>query len=361
MDERLCLRCDWTGETEGSACPRCGAPLYRTGAASAPAPKAGSQPEPEVPQPDAVEAEEDERVDLPPASARGGRVRVIVLALTLAAASFAFALIRDGGPNPVAADGEARPIPDATTQVPRAASPPAPAQQGQCTAAPVPRVLTPTETVPAPTADYLFQGSLESSIGTAPDLIPVGRKRIAYTDEEMIGSTVLSFSDNTGLALPQTRGVVSRDEYTIEILFHFDEVSDYRKILDFRNGSRDGGLYVLNGCLNLFPRPVTSTTPIEADTFAQVVLTRGSSSDVVVGYVDGIRQFVFDDTLGFAEIGPAHTLRFFVDDSRTKVEHSGGVVSQIRLFDSEFSADEVAALACSEVQVPVDTITCLAA
>jgi len=284
---------------------------------------------------------------------------VIVLALTLAAASFAFALIRDGGPDPVAADGEARAAPDATAHVPTASSPPV--QQGRCTAAPVPRVLTPTAIVPAPTADYLFQGSLQSSVGTAPDLIAIGRKRIAFTDEEMIGSTVLSFSDNTGLALPQTRGVVSRDEYTIEILFRFDEVSDYRKILDLKNGSTDGGLYALDGCLNFFPRPVTSSTRIEADTFAQVVLTRGSSSDVVVGYVDGIRQFVFDDRLGSAEIGRSHTLRFFVDDSLTKVEHSSGVVSQIRLFDHEFTADEVAALACSEVRVPAGMITCLAA
>jgi len=43
------------------------------------------------------------------------------------------------------------------------------------------------------------------------------------------------------------------------------------------------------------------------------------------------------------------------------VEHSGGVVSQIRLFDREFTADEVAALACSEVRVPAGMITCLAA
>ena len=29
MSERVCLRCDWTGERDGAACPRCGAPLYR--------------------------------------------------------------------------------------------------------------------------------------------------------------------------------------------------------------------------------------------------------------------------------------------------------------------------------------------
>jgi hypothetical protein len=29
MGERVCLRCDWTGETDGAACPRCEASLYR--------------------------------------------------------------------------------------------------------------------------------------------------------------------------------------------------------------------------------------------------------------------------------------------------------------------------------------------
>ena len=29
MGERVCLRCDWTGETDGPNCPKCGAALYR--------------------------------------------------------------------------------------------------------------------------------------------------------------------------------------------------------------------------------------------------------------------------------------------------------------------------------------------
>ena len=29
LNERVCLRCDWTGETDGVACPRCGVALYK--------------------------------------------------------------------------------------------------------------------------------------------------------------------------------------------------------------------------------------------------------------------------------------------------------------------------------------------
>ena len=47
--ERVCLRCDWTGETDGAACSRCGAPLYRvqeptTPPEAVPAPRPRAQP-----------------------------------------------------------------------------------------------------------------------------------------------------------------------------------------------------------------------------------------------------------------------------------------------------------------------------
>jgi len=49
VGERVCLRCDWTGGTDGETCPRCGAPLYRvqepmTPREAAPAPRPQPQP-----------------------------------------------------------------------------------------------------------------------------------------------------------------------------------------------------------------------------------------------------------------------------------------------------------------------------
>jgi hypothetical protein len=42
MSSKVCLRCDWDGETNGSACPNCGVPLYVIGAPRKP--KAGNDP-----------------------------------------------------------------------------------------------------------------------------------------------------------------------------------------------------------------------------------------------------------------------------------------------------------------------------
>jgi Concanavalin A-like lectin/glucanases superfamily len=212
-------------------------------------------------------------------------------------------------------------------------------------------------TVPAAVADYRFQGSFGSNVGAAPDLVEIGEGTSAFTDEGMIGRSVLSFARGSGVSLSRTTGVIEGTEYTIEVLFRFDRVDGYRKIIDFRDGSDDNGLYVLDGCLNFYPRRPHSSIPIEADSYVQVVLTRNSSARVV-GYVDGIRQFAFRDTDALAEIA-SQTLRFFVDDSVTGGEESSsGAVSQIRLYDRPLTASQVAALACAEIRVPLATHPC---
>jgi hypothetical protein len=67
---------------------------------------------------------------------------------------------------------------------------------------------------------------------------------------------------------------------------------------------------------------------------------------------------VFRDTPALAEIA-SETLRFFVDDSVTGGdEYSSGAVSQIRLYDRPLSANEVAALACAEIRIPLATPPC---
>jgi hypothetical protein len=77
----------------------------------------------------------------------------------------------------------------------------------------------------------------------------------------------------------------------------------------------------------------------------------------VAGYVDGVRQFAFQDGDGLAEIA-SDTLRFFVDDSETRREYSEGAVTRIRLYDRALTANEVAALACSVRGVPLATEEC---
>lgn len=368
MTERVCLRCDWTGEAARAECPRCGAPLYRLstpeptsprdiaelGTTRTPPPVRGSHS-------GAVPSVSDDEGLSPIALTTSGRWPVIVIALILAAAGFGYAVVRGSPSDPARALQVENVGPEAATRsatFPSLQPEPSPkAPSGPCGEEPTTqRIASPTELVPAPAADYRFARDYTSSVGNAPDLVGVGQTAAAFVFDASIDRTVLSFSGHGGLALSPATAVVYRDVYTIELLFRFDRVDGFRKLVDFKDGSVDDGLYVLDGCLNFVPRNERPNRGIERHSYVQVVLTR-DSSERVVGYVDAVRQFAFRDAAGFAEIAP-ETLRFFADDSTTRVEHSNGAVTQIRLYNRALTAGEVAAVACSVRRVPLATEGC---
>lgn len=92
MGERVCLRCDWTGATDGAACPRCGASLYRVqepttprGVIPASRPQRHPAGEP-MPGSPIKAAQDDESVPpTEPVAAASSRRAVIAGALTVAA------------------------------------------------------------------------------------------------------------------------------------------------------------------------------------------------------------------------------------------------------------------------------------
>jgi WD40 repeat protein len=90
VDERVCLRCDWTGETDRAACPKCGAALYRLPAATeprevTPPPRPPPHPPGQPTSSSPVEAARDDESVPPAAPVVGRRRAVIVGALTVVA------------------------------------------------------------------------------------------------------------------------------------------------------------------------------------------------------------------------------------------------------------------------------------
>ncbi|MBI4456920.1 MAG: hypothetical protein HY644_13625 [Acidobacteria bacterium] len=191
-------------------------------------------------------------------------------------------------------------------------------------------------------ADYQFQNVLSSSVAGAPDLSNLGNNTFGNVTVDGNPRTVLRFAANDGLALAPTTGVISPDTYTIVVLFSFTDISGYRKILDFNNGTADRGLFIRDGELVLYPVGSGTGAPVAAGTFVQVVLTRGSDKRVV-GYVNGVKQFTASDAEEDARISDQVTLIFF----RNKPDSSGasaGSVARIRLYDGPISEEEVARL-----------------
>ena len=205
-----------------------------------------------------------------------------------------------------------------------------------------------------PKADYRFQNNLKTSVGTAPALTKIGPNTNTFATTNVDGSSrkVLRFPKGNGVKLSPTTGVVSSGTYTIVALFEFDSVSGFRRIVDFKNGTSDNGLYVQNGNLRFFPSASGTGAPIAANTYVQVALTRDSSG-TVVGYVDGVQQFSFSDASGDAVIDANNALRFFRDNQSggTTGEHSAGSVARIRLYDTALTAVELGELDRTEPTV----------
>jgi hypothetical protein len=159
---------------------------------------------------------------------------------------------------------------------------------------------------------------------------------------------VLSFPRGNGLKLDTTGLLSSNGIYTIVVLFELNDVINFKRVIDFKNGKSDSGLYVQNGRLRFFPQSQLGGGPIDANQYVQAVITRDASG-TVRGYLDGTEQFAsFDDSVSQdAVISGEDTLRFFKDNKAiggATGEESGGSVARIRLYDVALSGTDVGKL-----------------
>lgn len=190
------------------------------------------------------------------------------------------------------------------------------------------------------TADYRFEGTRASSVGSAPALTDLGANEFATETVDGVSRTVLRFEQNDGLVLTPVAGVLPSGRYTIVMLFRFDRVDGFRRTVDFRNGTSDEGAYVHDGRLKHSNDPPN----IAPDEFVQVVYTRDGSTVSQRGYVDGEltvdgRE---DPVFDFALTGT--TLRFFRDDNEFPNEASSGAIARLRIYDGPLTESQVALL-----------------
>jgi len=181
---------------------------------------------------------------------------------------------------------------------------------------------------------YRLEGDYSDDLG-GPALIDRGGSLVAggYRFEANQGLSVLD-------ALPD-------QVYSVDLVFWFDAVDGWRKILDYKNLQSDNGFYVYDTALQFVvvagsvfatgPTSVFSPTAVH-----QVTITRDATGRVD-GYVDLIRQFQFTDTDNVASLDtPGAVVHFFVDDLATSMsESSGGVVRRIRIYDVALAETEI--------------------
>ncbi len=190
-----------------------------------------------------------------------------------------------------------------------------------------------------PSADYRFQNTLASSVGTPPALQNIGAGNSFVTNTvDGVPRVVYQWPLNNGLLLSPATGVVPSNVWTMVLLFRFDTVSGYRRILDTKNPASEQGLYEVGGLMNFYPTAYGPGPVMAASNYVQVVLTR-NDTNLVRCYVDGVSQFSFMDSSLYSTItGPTPWLRFFIDNGS---ENSAGAVARIRLFSAELPPEQI--------------------
>jgi hypothetical protein len=190
--------------------------------------------------------------------------------------------------------------------------------------------------------DYELDGTYADTLGGV-DLTPNG------------GSLTASryvFDINQGLSVQQDQVLSTKDNYSIEIVFQFSNVTGYNKILDFRNLRADNGLYDHSGNYVFYVAGDVSGTAggFSPNTDVHIVLTRDGTNDLVVGYLNGAQYFSFTDSGDDAAFRPPVSrpsdpaiITFFQNDG-IGAEASAGTADCIRLYDAPLSAAAVAAL-----------------
>lgn len=199
------------------------------------------------------------------------------------------------------------------------------------------------------THDYELNGSYADALG-GPSLGHDGGTFDANLTQYVFGA-------NQGLTLSNglSNSAGNNGNYSIETRFQFTTTNGYRKILDVKNLTVDAGLYNLDNTLNFYPSASGGTLFSSSNPYADVVLSRNGSNNVVTGYVNGAQVFSFTDSSGAAIFNSANNIiRFFEDDTATSQgEASAGSVDRIRIFDGAVNQAQVTALYNNTFPIPM--------
>ena len=188
------------------------------------------------------------------------------------------------------------------------------------------------QAVPSAIHDYSLQGTFADSLG-GPSLTQFAGGTL--------GSTGFTFPTNQGLSL--VGAINTAGPYSIEVVFSFDQITGYRRILDFKDRTSDTGLCFFNGVLDFYPAANIASAAVAANTIVDVLLTR-SAAGALTSYVNAAPAFAFVDTPGLGTT-LTNQLLFFTDDLVVPNEASSGFVNRIRIFDQVLSQQDATDLA----------------
>lgn len=197
-------------------------------------------------------------------------------------------------------------------------------------------------------ANYQLQSSLASAVGGAPALTDLGPgSRFVRETVDGVSREVLRFPKGGGLAL-STSGLVDPRSYSVVLLFRLDELSRFRRILDFSDSTSDNGFYDYSGNAVIYGAEggATPSGIVFDESYAQVIFTSAPAGDGqrMVAYVNGAEVAAATAPKDF-DLGPG-TLRLFQDNVKGPAggEESAGALACLLVYDGVLNADEIGQL-----------------
>lgn len=206
-----------------------------------------------------------------------------------------------------------------------------------------------------PLASYLFQGTLAAEEAGKPALTaidPLGKSGFQSVTINGQARQVYHFDGAASPATQQgglslnTTGLIAPNNYSIEMVFAFDQDTNWRRILDTSGRVSDNGLYIdPNNKLDVYD---ISTHPslidFTAGLFHHVVLTNDQGAVQV--YLDGVNALRLTTTvMNVSNTG--NLLNFFLDNvsGNATTEYSSGDIGLLRVYGGALDATQVGRLA----------------
>lgn len=188
---------------------------------------------------------------------------------------------------------------------------------------------------------YPFDGDFNDALANSLPLAADNVQTSGFSNGEWTWSGATS--PGTGLILDADASVAAN--YSIGVRFEFDQVSNFRKVLDFKNHeATDQGLWFSNSRLEYFGNfSAIGSAVTGANQYLDLVVTRTSADNLFRVYVNGSSDMTIADNSSSAPtlVGGLARFRFFQDDDGTGEFTPGGTVREIRLWDAPLSASEV--------------------
>jgi hypothetical protein len=185
---------------------------------------------------------------------------------------------------------------------------------------------------------YLFNYNLAESNGNGPNLNMLDSAGMFVIDTltglNNITKVVYRFKRNSGVQFNNAlAGNFLDSTYSIEMYFVFDDVTGYKRVIDWKNRTTDLGAYILSGLLDFYPYATSDSAMVVAGEYTYYVLTRNGLTKELKIYSNANLGIDFTDASNDAVIDTSHVLNFFQDDLIAQNEASPGAVALLDLYN----------------------------